>query len=91
MVDKEPLRPRTHCPGPFYSTKGKASGFAMPHNLKLNDKSGDTVVSATRIEYQLCSCVEHSSTGNEMDRLIKLIPIHYLHNTTCGKSKMNDH
>jgi hypothetical protein len=34
--------------------------------------------------------VEHSSTGNEIDILIELIPIHYLHKTTCEKSKMND-
>jgi hypothetical protein len=90
MVDKGRFRPRTNRL-PFSLRECKAPGFATPHNLKLNDKSGDTLVSATRIEYQRGSCVEHSSTGNGIDMLIGLIPIHYLHNTTCGKSKMNDY
>lgn len=89
MVDEEPFRPRTNGL-PFSLGECKAPGFATPHNSKLTDKSGDTLVSATRMENQRGTCVEHSSTGNEIDMLIELIPIHYLHNTTCRKSKMND-
>jgi hypothetical protein len=77
-------------PAPLFLKKGKALGFATPHNWELNNKSGDALISATRIEYHGGSCVEHSSTGNEIDILIELILIHYFHNTTCEKSKMND-
>jgi hypothetical protein len=85
-----PFRP-LYIACPFSLRKGKALDFATPHNLKLDDKSEDTLGSATRTEYQGASCVELSSTGNEIDVFIEMIPIHYLHNTTCGKSKMNDY
>jgi hypothetical protein len=57
MADKEPFRPRTHRL-PFLFNEGQSVGFCDAYNLKLNDKSGGTLVSATRTEYQGGSFVE---------------------------------